>query len=376
MLDPADALGIENGAVAVYSRAEDYLIRVIRDALKKAGESPTWAEAQLLAIRQERWRIEGMALALEKRSQDMWLQAIDEAYVRGMLAAERELASIPPSVLPTDPLFSAAAVNNKAVLAIAADGIAGMNQVHRNILRRTDDIWRQISNEAIGYSTTGSMTPYEAAKRAFTRMSRDGLGFFTDKAGRKWGLDTYAEMAVRTGTNQALRAGHTASMLEHGVDLVVVASHPNPAPMCAPYERKVLSLTGRFAPGTHRLGDRIVNVTATMAEAEGNGLHHPNCRHRHSAYIPGYTDLTEPEPDPGNEGYKATQQQRYLERQIRASKRMEEAAIDPQDVRAAKQRARNYQARLREHIEAHDLPRRRHREQLRREAKGAVGQEY
>ncbi|WP_230622893.1 MULTISPECIES: phage minor capsid protein [Corynebacterium] len=71
-----------------------------------------------------------------------------------------------------------------------------------------------------------------------------------------------------------------------------------------------------------------------------------------------------PKPDPGHEGYQATQKQRYLERQIRASKRMEAAAIDPRDIDTAKQRIRAYQAKLRDHIKQHDLPRRRHREQI------------
>lgn len=663
MLDPQSTRGLEARAVEIYGRAELYLIRVIRDAIIKAGEAPTWAEAQLLAIRQERGRIQGMAAALEKQSINLWLETIDAAYASGVIAAETELASIPESAKG---FFNAApgstVVNDVAVLALASESVGAMSQLHQNILRATDDIWRRITAEAAGYTVSGVMTPQQAAQRAFTRMSRDGLGFFTDKAGRKWGLDTYAEMAVRTATNRALRAGHSDTMVEHGVDLVVVSSHPNPAPQCAPYERKVLSLTGRFSAGTHRIGDSIVGVAGTMAEAEADGLHHPNailggdqaiatfagavgaskstyrgpavtirtakghsltvspehpiftgsgwktaesisvgenvfnpagsnrlpsnafgsanvddvpttvedefiaikkvgssvfipaagnnfnddrkfiegevhvvvtddcllpvpdthvieesgkihftwanmggasevsdsphpfgchcvrdsirgalpnldpschksplnggvgsvehggnifaaqsglvkdadpvnvdglvpafngrescppesnayaragdsqnpadvslavpggieldkvvdvdrftffghaydfqtcdgiyalngiishnCRHTHSAYVPGFTNIQSPKPDPGHEGYKATQKQRYLERQIRASKRMEAAAIDPRDIDTAKSRIRAYQAKLRDHIKQHDLPRRRHREQL------------
>lgn len=672
MLDPADALGLEADAVAIYTRAEDYLIRVIRNAILRVGESPAWAEAQLLAIRQERGNIMGMAQALQNRSPELWRSTIDQAYVRGMIAAEVELAQL-PEIAVTGSLVSA---NPTGVLAIASEGVGLMNTVHRNLLRATEDIWRRIVQEAVGMSTTGAMTTFEGAQRAFTRMSRDGLGFFVDSAGRRWGLDTYAEMAVRTGTNKALRAGHTNTMIEHGVDLVIVSSHPNPAPQCAPYERQVLSLAGMHSPGTHRIGDNIVQVAATMAEAEANGLHHPNailggdqaidtfagavgaskatyrgpaitirtakghratvspehpiltdrgwrtaeslsvgdnlfnpvetkgsssgillqpnfndvpttvenefvslknrgmvistpstghnfnddrqfiegeidvvvtddcllpvpdthvvketgevnfmwpdmgrrseigdrphsqgfgsvrdslpvfgslpdggasggkaatnggvrraekwrdilathsglveganlsdvdglatavfrrktgtferqaytrvgdsqspadvgtavpggieadyvvnverftfhgdaydfqtvdgvyalngimshnCRHRHSVYVPGYTDNTPPDIDPNHEGYKATQKQRYYERQIRASKRMELAAINDTDAANARSRARAYQAKLREHVKDHDLPRRRHREQVRRVSKGPVGENY
>lgn len=44
--------------------------------------------------------------------------------------------------------------------------------------------------------------------------------------------------------------------------------------MCAPWNGKVLSLTGQ-TPGY-----------PTLEEAEGAGLFHPNCRHASSLYIP------------------------------------------------------------------------------------------
>lgn len=371
VFDPARTEGLNDDVVALYQRAEMYLIEVIRRALIKTGESPSWAEAQLLAIRQQRGNIEGMADALHKRLGTTWRNTIDAAYLRGQIEAEKELATIPSDLLPPPP--TTVLPSNAAVYALVSEAITTMEPVHRNLVRRVDDIWRRIGVEATGYSVTGAMTTQQAAQRAFTRMAREGLPFFVDKRGRKWGLDTYAEMAVRTMTNKALLAGHTDTMVQHGIDLVVVSSHKNPAPQCAPFERKVLSLTGKFAPGTHRIGDSIVNVQATMRDAEASGLHHPNCRHTSSAYIPGYTRVSDAPYDGDDTGYKATQKQRYYERQIRASKRMEEAAIDETDVRAARQRTRAYQAKLRDHIEGHDLPRRRHREQLRKPASGAVG---
>nr|DAL10936.1 MAG TPA_asm: minor capsid protein [Caudoviricetes sp.] len=348
-----------------------YLIEVIRRALVKTGESPTWAEAQLLAIRQERGNIEGMADALHKRLGTTWRNTIDAAYLRGQLDAERELANVPETLIPNRPIPQA--LNTAAVYALTSEAITTMEPVHRNLVRRVEDIWKRIGVEATGYSISGAMTTQQAAQRAFTRLAREGLPFFVDKRGRKWGLDTYAEMAVRTMTNKALRAGHTDTMVQHGIDLVVVSSHKNPAPQCAPFERKVLSLTGKYSAGTHRIGGNIVNVKGTMRDAEASGLHHPNCRHTHSGYVPGYTRVSDAPYDGDDSGYKATQKQRYLERQIRASKRMEAAAIDEADVRAARQRKNAYQAKLRDHVAKHDLPRRRHREQLRQPASGAVG---
>lgn len=363
MYNPDDLDSIGGSIVSTYERAELYLIRIIRDALLRVGEEPNWAVTQILAIRQERRRIQGLMTVLQRRSPELWASVVDEAYLAGVIQAERELGE-----LEQTGLFQAApgstVVNDAAVTALAAEGVTTMHRVHVNILRRTEDAWRRIAADAAGFTTTGAMTVAQATQRAFTRMARDGMGFFVDDAGRKWGLDTYANMAVRTATTRALLAGHTDTMLDRGVDLVVVSSHPRPAPVCAPYERKVLSLTGKYPRGTHRIGDNIVRVEATLREAEARGLHHPNCKHRHSAYVPGITRTTTPEPDPNHEGYKATQKQRRLEREIRASKRMEEAALTEQARMDARQRTRTYQAKLRDHITEHNLPRYRHREQL------------
>ena len=359
--DVLDSIG--DDVVTIYERAELYLIRIIRDALLRLGEEPAWAVSQVLAIRQERHKIQGLMTVLQRRSPALWAGVVDEAYMRGVLQAETELGELEQSGL-----FQAApgstVVKDAAVTALASEGVTTMHRVHANILRRTEDAWRSIVKDAAGFTSTGAMTVQQATQRAFTRMARDGMGFFVDDAGRKWGLDTYAHTVVRTATTRALLAGHTDTMLDRGIDLVVVSSHPRPAPVCAPYERKVLSLTGKFPRGTHRIGDSIVRVEATLSDARAHGLGHPNCRHRWSAYIPGITSTTPPEPDPGHEGYKATQKQRYLEREIRASKRMEEAALTEQARMDARQRTRTYQAKLRDHITEHNLPRYRHREQL------------
>lgn len=363
MYDVAALDTIGGEVTATYERAELFLIRVIRDALAKMQDEPDWARAQLLAIRQERYRVEGAMAVLQRQAPELALKTVDEAYVRGALEAEREIAQLANAgiINPTTSM----ALNDAAVVALSSELVSSLAGVNGGILRRVEDIWRTIVAEAAGYSVTGAMTTFEAAQRSYTRMAREGLGFFVDSAGRKWSLDTYAEMATRTATTKALMAGHTDRMVQSGVDLVVVSSHPNPAPQCAPFERKVLSLTGRDTGRVVRDG-HAVTATATLDRAIEDGLFHPNCRHVLSAYIPGATNLTPPKPDVNHEGYKATQHQRYLERQVRASKRMEAAAVTPEAKQAARQRARAYQARIREHINKHNLPRRRHREQLRK----------
>lgn len=358
-LNSQDATGFEQRVVAYYARAETYLIELIADAVRRTGDAPNWAEALLVDIRRMRGMVEGMNTAVWEKTPGEMMQAVDQAYTRGVIHGRADVQDAVPTPPPVQP------INHAAVVSMASDGARSLFPVHRTLYRRFDDAVRTIINDASGLTVVGATTPQQAMRQALNRMATRGMGFYRDEAGRKWSLDAYAEMATRTTTTNALRAGYTDSLVDAGFDLVIVSSHKNPAPQCAPFERKVLSLTGKYSAGTHRIGDSIVNVKATMRDAEASGLHHPGCRHTTSLYQPGVTPKHAPEPDTGHEGYKATQKQRYLERQIRASKRLEAAAVTEEDAKKARDRIRNYQAKLRAHIDEHNLPRRPHRETMR-----------
>ena len=107
--DPQAAQGIGDNIIAVYARAELYLIEVIRDAIIAAGEAPTWAEAQLLAIRQQRGRIQGISAELQRLSPQLWEDVTQRAFLRGQIEAEKELANI-PGLTPAATVINDAAV--------------------------------------------------------------------------------------------------------------------------------------------------------------------------------------------------------------------------------------------------------------------------
>lgn len=342
-----------------YAEAELYLIRLIADAAARTGNAPNWAEASLLEVRRMRRAVHQLNTQMARDVPDLLIDAVDQAYTTGRVDAETELQKIKSEALPPS------AIDHQAVVSLTRPGLESLAPVHQHLARNVENVWSVVTREVASQSVIGVKTTRQATQDAMNRLAREGMGFYRDKAGRRWGLDTYSEMAVRSTTNNALRAGHSSRLIEAGYDLVIVSSHKNPAPQCAPFERKVLSLTGGTPSGTQVVEGEIVNVVASMSEAEAAGLHHVNCRHTHSLFQPGVTPLEEPEPDPGHEGYKATQRQRYLERQVRASKRLEAAALDEEAARKARARARHYQGELREHVEKWGLPRRRHREQLR-----------
>ena len=240
----------------------------------------------------------------------------------------------------------------------------GMERAAYETAVRTAGRYEAIVREVAKAQFAGEANALQVQQRALNEWARKGLPAFTDRAGRTWSNQAYSEMLTRTVTQRAYRDAAHATLVAEGYDLVIVSSHRNPAPMCQPYERKVLSLSGRsrgIVQIPSALTGEMVNVevTASMAEAESQGYHHPNCKHVETAFVPDVTRPGGTEPNP--EGYEATQQQRYYERKIREWKRMA-AVAEGEQADYATAKVREWQARTREHVRVHGLDRRYYRE--------------
>jgi hypothetical protein len=239
------------------------------------------------------------------------------------------------------------------------------DEFHPQILRDVQDEYRRIMAEVYGPTITEGMPRREASQRALDRFAADGITGFTDRAGRRWRIESYAEMAVRTAAQRAAIAGALDRYRAAGVDLVAVPNIPYECPLCRPFEGKVLALRKGVKPA------RGITVYTTVEQAFARGLGHPNCRHN---LVPVYDRSTvealgKPKPDP--EGYKATQRQRELERRIRAAKRQlvaaQEFGADKAELAAHRKAVAERQAAMRAFLAAHpDLMRQSAREQVRK----------
>ncbi|MGV0870028.1 phage minor capsid protein [Corynebacterium kalidii] len=416
-LDPQDTEGLEDETVAAWTAAETVMITAMAAGAMRAARRtgvPVRVAAQHEWSRTVGPRVTATASGLVADTPRMVEAATEQAAIRGAEAAAQEAATVRPAAprhratLPGSGTRTSAGSPNLGSsgagagrtprsprpmtlprtrpqvpgnttpppvrpgrAAAEATGRA-LDKAARQVPQNAKNAWDRIINDAVNRTVAGELTIEQAMQQAMDQAAKEGIGFYRDSAGRKWGLDTYSEMAIRTGTNQALRDAHAAELLAQGIDLVIVSSHANPAPVCAPYEQKVLSLTGEHPNGRQTIDGQSVTVTASIAEAEANGLHHPNCRHTHTAYLPGFTEPLPVADDPDHAGYKATQRQRYYEREIRRSQRMEAAATTPEAKAKAAARRRAYEAKLATHRKQWDLPRRRHRELLRGPSSGAA----
>jgi Phage minor capsid protein 2. len=107
---------------------------------------------------------------------------------------------------------------------------------------------------------------------------KEGFVALIDKGGRKWSLESYANMLTRTMLVKTANEGTVSRLMDGGYDLVQVSEHVGACPLCGPWAGKILSLSGKHPE------------YPTVDRATENGLFHPNCRHR---LLPYHEKLSE-----------------------------------------------------------------------------------
>lgn len=375
----------------LYGDLETRLAQNIADQLARGIESPTWVQDKYEALSILRRRQETLLRQLEGPMRDRIAQALILAYYRGGVTAVEEVARWQPSLLER------LAAGNKALerlsglarrreaaiwketakLRSALPGIDAIQRLafslvsqlqgaHTPILRWSDDVYRQVvAQTALVDVLAGTKTRLRAAQVTWERLLSGGVRGFTDKAGRRWELASYVEMATRTGVAQAAVEGHMDRLQTAGIDLVIVSNAPQECKLCRPFEGKVLARSGpvgRIETENVLTGRTVtVNVVDTVRGAVGKGLMHPNCRHSLSAYLPGATEAPTRTADP--QGDADRQRLRALERRLRRWKLKEAAAIDPAAKQALGKKVRGVQAEIREHVKTTTAKRQPQREQ-------------
>ncbi|MFF0894731.1 phage minor capsid protein [Streptomyces sp. NPDC003278] len=353
------------GTRDLYAQAEERLLGIIARQLAEGLDAPGWLERKLGAIQAVRRASQSVVDELGRAMSLEVFDVVAEAYNVGHRAAVAELGALSDAGRR---LLDDVTPNAQAVDRLAEQTVTMLTERHRSILRAVDDGYRAVVAEVTATPLLGTGTRRQATQDAMQRFADRGIRSFIDQSGRRWKLTSYAEMAVRTSVGRAATEAHARTLTDAGVDLVIVSSAPRECPLCRPFERKILSLTGggaRTVTVEHATDDGrmiTVDVAGSLDEARRAGLQHPNCRHSVSAYTPGITSVEPAESDP--EGYEAGQKQRAIERNIRKWKAREAAATTPEAKTAARAKIRQHQAAMREHLAAHpDLRRLRAREQ-------------
>ncbi|RGC68430.1 Phage minor capsid protein 2 [Micromonospora sp. MW-13] len=360
---------VTRGAVDLYRGAEQAILAEVTRRLAAGQDAPDWAVTRLAALGSLRQATERILALVAGRAPDLITEMLAAAYRSGQGIATRDL---PASLLRDAPdLASAAGTVPRigVVESLAGALVADIEAKHSAVLRRVLDVYRLTIAQATAVSVAGGMTRRQASQWAFARFVDQGVTSFTDSAGRRWRLSSYVEMGARTVTQRAAVQGQTDRLTTLGVDTVIVSDSPRECPRCAPWEGKVLSISGGQRgrvelPNMVGSGTVTVDIAGSVGDARAAGLQHPNCTHALRAYLPGATRRPD-RPMANPRGYEAKERQREIERGIRRWKEREVAALDDTAKASAAGKVRQWQGAMRDHLAAHpELKRLPYREQL------------
>lgn len=249
---------------------------------------------------------------------------------------------------------------NRTLLAMQNQAADKMNLVNTTLLRQSPQVYTDILNKTTAKAAAGYVTPRQAMKQAAKEMARKGMPAFV-KDGRQWSTEAYVQMNMRTTINNTTNQMQDERMTSWGHDLVEVTSHAGARELCAPYQGLIYTTSSGPSDYPNLYGD--------TSYGEPAGLFGINCGHFRYEYFPGLSrQVYEPMPESENERiYEESQEQRRIEREIRAAKReqtMMKGLKDEQGIKEANQRVNARQQKMRDFIDRTDRTRRRDREQL------------
>lgn len=154
------------------------------------------------------------------------------------------------------------------------------------LLGRTEpDVYQRVGLEQVAAQQAVGRGVNQSVPAFVEALRREGVTAFTDKAGRNWSLHTYATMVSRTTSRQAEILSVVTQDEEQ--DLYQISSHGTTCALCAPYEGRVYSKSGKD-PHFPPLSDAFGKVDpAGPNDLTNSWLNiHPNCLHALRPWTP------------------------------------------------------------------------------------------
>jgi hypothetical protein len=360
---PAQAEDLATPVSDLFAAAELELLGHLARAIGQETDPSRWADRRVWVNGGLRSAVDTTSAALRRNTTRATEIALLDAYDRGRTSAVADLGRLNAAAART---VRSAARSTASPRQLAAAVEQDMRPLYRRITTAVTDAYRRI----MGRAAASEHARQGIAQQGLNAFAGRGITGLIDDRGRSWSMTGYAATRMRTATGRALIDGHTDLLADVGLGLVLVSDSPLQCPLCRPWERQILTLgpdPGSRTVWAHQaVGERQtvpVRVAGSLAEARLAGLYHPNCTHSVSVYLPGVTEIPGPVVAPARASYEASQQQRYLEQQLRAWHRREAVALDDAARRRARMSIGDYQLRLTTLSRQTGLPRQLDREQ-------------
>jgi hypothetical protein len=264
-----------------YERRLEELLRAYRDAQRTIADQLVVAvvNGQAMTARERRAQLAAALSTLNRLGRetdplardilrDAWAETIE---FTDELAARRAREA---GVTLNFSLSSLSGVNERALQEMERAMLGRMEDARRTAGRQIEDLYARLGRRAVVMGLLGADgSPRSISARLVQELRARGIRSFTDRAGRQWALERYAEMVARTTTREAVVEAAKLRMAATGISLAEVSRSKNPCAICRPWEGQTVSLDGR----TREHDGRAVATLDAMPN--GGPPFHPNCAH-------------------------------------------------------------------------------------------------
>ena len=229
------------------------------------------AAGQLMRAQERRLQLAAVLATLDQlgaATDPLARQLAAQAYADGSDTVVRDLRRV--VVGPVQIPASFTGVQADAVRTLQDAILGRLDTARRTVGRQVEDTYARAGRRATMRALLGAEgSPQHASAQLQQDLRRRGVTGFVDRAGRQWRLDSYAEMAVRTTTREAVVQGSMDRMASHGIDLARVSTHGGSCAICSPYEGRLVSLSGQTV---EYQGEAVMDASIVPP-------YHPRCRH-------------------------------------------------------------------------------------------------
>ncbi len=203
---------------------------------------------------------------LDKKTAGWVKKEVDVYYKRH---GKEAISALKADGFPVDTTFGL--VDDEAVKALSGEIMTHYQEaysgVKRSAMRMLNEAARQQIQALLAEGKITGATRKAISDRIAGEL-RKGFVSLVDRGGRKWSIEAYSNMLTRTMLVKTSNEGMSNRLLQSGYDLVRVSDHLGACPLCVPWQGQVLSMSG------------IHPDYPSVDKARGEGLFHPNCRHR------------------------------------------------------------------------------------------------
>lgn len=220
-------------------------------------------------LKQQLKLIEKELIKLDKNTLEWIKEAVPLSYLFGYNNAYTNYKELQKDLKYIE-LDSLNQLHKDAIEVIILNMQTKFKDVIQSVGRQVKDIYREVGLIAVREKLMEASTVNSSINSMIKEFNKRGIYAYIDKRGKKYRLDSYCEMVIRTTTRETQVLGTINRLLEDKRDLVKISEHSITCDKCAKYQGKIYSLTN--STKDYPLYKNYIPV-------------HPHCRHTLSAYI-------------------------------------------------------------------------------------------